>query len=266
MKRFNLNEFLWFLVLVAFSILMFYLLNTGKIRVFVHPKMIKYMTFSFFGFVILAVHQFKKTFTVKSRRPISKIYIVFFLVVASAFYSAEKGINLSIADNKGISVTSGVKNNSTQKVDAGTQSPNNSAGNYLKDSFKQSSRAQDTIIFDENNYYGLLYELGENYEAYKGKKVILTGFVYKQEDFKEKEFVIGRLLVSCCTADSQLVGLIAEWEEALSLEKEQWVSVEGILEVGNFTDSVTGESYDMPKVKVGKLEKIAQPKDHLIYP
>jgi len=47
MKRFNINKLIWFIILVLFTYYVHNLFNTGKISMYIHPKMFKYVLFSF---------------------------------------------------------------------------------------------------------------------------------------------------------------------------------------------------------------------------
>ena len=44
-------------------------------------------------------------------------------------------------------------------------------------------------------------------------------------------FVIGRMLMTCCEADTQYVGLVCRWPDARLLAKGEWVEVTASIEI-----------------------------------
>jgi len=58
----------------------------------------------------------------------------------------------------------------------------------------------------------------------------LTCFVYKDPKLAKNQFVMTRLVVACCIADATPIGIIAETPDALNFEDDTWLEVEGILQ------------------------------------
>lgn len=113
----------------------------------------------------------------------------------------------------------------------------------------------DIIVFNVKNYIHYLEEIGRNINEHKGKKVIISGFVHKEDSFKKNEFILSRILMNCCAADSQVLGIICNWDKIEMIEKDSWVNIEGILTSKN----------NHPVILVQKLEKAKTPDNTYIY-
>ncbi len=74
-------------------------------------------------------------------------------------------------------------------------------------------------------------DLGEEMDKYDGKTVRFKGMVAQSPVLQADCFVIGRMLMTCCEADTQYVGLVCRWPEAKTLDKGAWVTVTASIEV-----------------------------------
>jgi uncharacterized repeat protein (TIGR03943 family) len=97
-------------------------------------------------------------------------------------------------------------------------------------------------------------------ENFFGKKIELSGFVYREDDFQPNQLVVGRFAVSCCSADASPYGVLIEFPNAKAFAKDTWVKVTGTIEKGHYHDN------DIFKVHAAKIEKIAAPKTPYVYP
>ena len=83
----------------------------------------------------------------------------------------------------------------------------------------------DTIEIEDDDY-GIWYmDVSERPEAYRNKTVRFKGQVLKNKYFKDKNFVPGRKVMTCCEADMQFIGYISFYDNISSLENKQWVTV-----------------------------------------
>jgi putative membrane protein len=239
MKRFNFNEFLWFFILGTFTIYMYYLLSTGMIYTFIHPELIRYAAFSFVIFGELAVFQFFKIFTVKTRVTFRNGYMLFFITLIIGIFIAPKGLNPDIWRKKGLTLVS------SSRIE--------NIGNHNHD--EKTLINGDTIMFNDRNYVHYLEDISSNIEKHVGKKVVIGGFVLRDKSFDKNQFMISRVLMNCCAADSQAVGIKCEYMLAGNLKEGEWVRVEGIL----------GVEKDTPVITVQKLQRTEKPKNFYIY-
>jgi putative membrane protein len=118
----------------------------------------------------------------------------------------------------------------------------------------------DTIQVPEEFFMETLTSVDLFLDRFVGKKLELTGFVYRQEEMTDKQFVIGRFSVQCCSADAAPFGVLAEYDRANTLENDGWVTVTGKIEKTKFNDA---------EIMILKVEKVvrAQPaKTPYVYP
>lgn len=250
MKRFNLNEFIWFAILTMFSLYIYYLLSTGKIVLFIHPKMVKYAAFSFVVFGQLAVFQFFKVFTVKTRKSFKSGYLMFIFALAVGVFLAPGGLNSDIGNKKGVTL---VSSGNIENI-----------GKHTHDEEERISG--DVITFNQKNYIHYLEDLSKNIDAHQGKVIKINGLVLKDRpDLDKDEFVVTRLLINCCAADSQVLGVICKWDKAETLEKDTWISIEGTVGYKLHIDKNSSVIGKYPVIKVNKLEKTKKPANPYIY-
>jgi putative membrane protein len=85
--------------------------------------------------------------------------------------------------------------------------------------------SQDVIEVDDDDY-GIWYmDVNDRPEVYKDKTVCVKGQVLKNRQFKKKNFVPGRKVMTCCAADMQFIGYIAEYDKVDELTNKEWVKV-----------------------------------------
>jgi putative membrane protein len=120
--------------------------------------------------------------------------------------------------------------------------------------------AEGPIVIESGNYYPILCDLYTDLDKYVGRTVTVTGFVFRDESFAVDQFVTARLLMVCCAADMQTVGLLCQYDGAPQLESDSWVTVTGVLQKVPFG----GE--DAPCIAVGSVEAVEAPEDAYIYP
>lgn len=83
----------------------------------------------------------------------------------------------------------------------------------------------DIIEIDDDDY-GIWYmDVSERPEVYDNKTVRFKGQVLKNKYFKDKNFVPGRRVMTCCEADIAFIGYISYYNDIASLENKQWVTV-----------------------------------------
>lgn len=239
MKRFNINEFIWFFILAMFTMYIYLLLSTGKITLYIHPKMVKYSAFSLVVLGELTIFQFFKIFTVKTRVKFKNGYVMFLMALVLGVFIDPGGLNSDISSKKGVTVVSSSNIESIGKH-------SHHEGQVIEG---------NEVIFNEKNYVHYLEDLSKNLDKHIGKKVKITGFILKDEKLDNNEFVITRMLMNCCAADSQVLGIAARGENVDSLHDDQWITVEGKI-------SAKGKQ---PIILIQKLNKIEKPDNPYIY-
>lgn len=112
---------------------------------------------------------------------------------------------------------------------------------------------------NDENFIAVTRILDQWGSEFVGKRIEYFGFVYREEDFEEDQFVIARFGISCCAADASVYGTIATYGEAAKLENDEWVRVEGTLSTTMYHD------VEIPMIEIHQLVKVKQPKDPYVY-
>ncbi|MCM0649326.1 TIGR03943 family protein [Clostridium swellfunianum] len=249
MKRFNINEFIWFLILSLFTLYIYFLISSGKITLFLHPKMVKYAAFSFIVFGELAVVQLFKVFTVATRVRFKKGYLLFFITLIIGVFIAPGGLTSQIGEKKGVILVS------SSHIESIAEHSHNE---------KQRIEGNE-IIFNEKNYIHYLEDLSDHIDEHIGKKIRITGFVLKDNKLSKNEFLVSRMLINCCAADSQILGVVGSYDKSEALEKDSWIVVEGKVSLKEEKDINNKVIKKYPVILVEKLINIEKPNNPYIY-
>ena len=117
------------------------------------------------------------------------------------------------------------------------------------------------IVMDSDTFASWLTALYTKPDAWVGKKITATGSVWKDAELFEKdEFALARMMMTCCAADMQPVGVLAQWNDVPALTDGEWIEVTGTLSKKPYKDS-----FD-PLIIVETIKKITPPQREYIYP
>ena len=294
--RINVEIIFKLIVFLGFSVFFIILIKTGNVKKYVHPRIIPYMKFAVAGFIAISLFTIGEIFRTKGPGMNLKKYILFLIPLFLSFVIPPKTAVLSSSVIKGngvngINYGSDYKDNTNSKSDDtiditaddtttdddtttnGTNSDvsqnngdvsadeNNIAGTGEDYGSEQLKIEGNNIIVDDSNFAPWIMELYYDVEKYEGKNIEMVGFVYKDdESLKENEFVVARLMMVCCAADMQPVGIVCQYDKTSELKSEEWVKVKGILETYDFA----GEKN--PIIKVESIEPTDKPKEEIVYP
>ncbi len=137
-----------------------------------------------------------------------------------------------------------------------------SVGGLAPISAAQSEQLASTIPSRERNIldWVKLFQSPEGWSIYAGQDASVVGFVYRDERFGPQEFMISRFVISCCVADGQPIGLIVRSPEAAEWVDDQWLQIEGQIEIAAFN----GQS--VPLLLAVEMEPVDPPAQPYLYP
>ncbi|PYI50803.1 TIGR03943 family putative permease subunit [Paenibacillus flagellatus] len=118
----------------------------------------------------------------------------------------------------------------------------------------------DPMVVKEELYMETLTTLDLYAASFAGKKVKLSGFVYRDETMNDKQFVIGRFAVQCCSADAAPFGVLVEFDRANLYATDEWLELTGTIGRTTFNGS------ELLVVKAEKIARIEPPKEQYVYP
>ena len=118
----------------------------------------------------------------------------------------------------------------------------------------------DIQVEDED--YGIWYmDVAERPEAYEGRKVRFKGQVLKNKYFKDKNFVPGRKVMTCCADDTQFIGYISFYNNIAALENREWIWVTATIKY-EFQMAYKKKG---PVLYVESIEKTGAPREEMVF-
>ncbi len=285
MKRFNKSEWLGFIFLMGLTLYLGYLLRKGNIVSYIHPKRIPLMWAALGGLILLMGYQSMKVFTTPSRKTNYLSYLPLgFLILCSimtltlqetdrfspgkvqssvvAAAGTKERVEKILPDEK-----SGEENNTSQEAfnpDSGQEDLYEPSLNSEREENKtEDYRLLEKIELNSDNYTKIISDIEQNPEKYIGKKIKLEGFVYRDPQFDEDEFVIARMYMLCCAADAQVTGLMCRWDKSTIVRDEQWIVAEGVLMCEDY--EIDGGTSRIPVIQLSKVTKLKTPENQYIY-
>ena len=206
MRRFNINEFLASLILLLLSVFIMISVKTSHINNLVHPRMNKYLIVAGVIFLVLGIINFKKAFTINYRGRIKLEYIIFVLAIT---------IIIATTNNQNIFNVTNLKN-----IKFSTQEIAINEGKHIHEI------NEGKIELNKDNFYCYLSEIEENLEKYIGRKISIEGLVFFGSN---NEMVIAKTIMSCCLADSQMLGIRCYYNGE-KFKQGQMIKLTGIID------------------------------------
>lgn len=96
-------------------------------------------------------------------------------------------------------------------------------------------------------------------DNFVGKKIDISGFVYREPDMKPEQFVVSRLAMSCCSADAAPYGILVKSSQ-LNLKKDTWIHLTGVIGKTDYDGNTILE------ITAKQITVIKAPKDPYVYP
>ncbi len=119
---------------------------------------------------------------------------------------------------------------------------------------------RDVIQVTPKRYIETLTTIDLYREAFLGKTIEISGFVYREGSMGPKQFGVSRFAISCCSADASPYGVMATFGKADTLATDEWVSVTGKLGTTLYND------IEIIQIDVVKVVKIPAPDDPYVSP
>lgn len=256
MKRFNFDEFLWFIVLTLLNLFLFYLVYTKKINFYIGKNMIKYIYFSIISLTSVTLFQIRNIFTPKSSINIKLKLIPIILAILLGIISVSKQQSF-----KHFELGNELRGNDEASIDKNSLSEHDHNININSDSINLSKDINNiyeddtnkVIVIDENNPM-ILEDIRLNPSKYIGRDLEVNGFVCNEDYLNKNQFIIGRIIMTCCAADSKAVGIIAEYNNASELKENQNIDAIGTIKAATVKDN-NNVSHTVPVLVIKDLKK-----------
>ena len=229
-----MKEILNAMIYTILSMLLVLLVLQERLKSFLHPKMFGYVHFLIAGLMILAIYNWYIVYTSRKKLNMANCQSVWhylpFLFVMVIIMLNPSNLSAQVIENKMVST---IKPESKAEKDKDKVEAIDQEELRVIDtpSTTTMSSQELNLMLSESadNFVPWIERVSNNPHDYVGEKIVVNGFVYKEETFEADNLVVARLLVTCCVADSMVVGFYVESEEAPNFEKDMWIQVEGVV-------------------------------------
>ncbi len=248
----NNGSFIQSILLLGFIILLAWLDITRQLSLYINPKFIVLTELSYFLLIPMLIIQLLAP-VLPARNTDEHChthggiwrYVPFFAILLFAFAVPENTLNANLVSSKGLNSQPIVTANSIQDL------PRPLAAALSKMSI---------IKITNLNYTEAVCEINNFPQDYLGKKVTITGFVFRSPELASNQISLVRYVVMCCTADSQPYGIMCEATDTKNYPDGTWLTIEGVVQMSKYEDK------DVPSIKITSLQKIEEPQDPYVYP
>jgi len=253
MRNVNWNELIWFAILFSFSIYLFFLIASGDILYFIHPRSVKFTISTMAIFSLLTIFQVKRIINAP-RRPLHLGYLIFILPLIMGITIAPRGVTEQIAHTRGISIAT------TQ------QEKGFSLFSTTGSSTKGGYATEGILVIDDSIFEGAVNHIKNNIDLYEGQQISLSGFIFRHDHFDDDTIFISRLLITCCAADAMITGILADGEGLSDYEDYEWIEIQGVIDRVIYFDPWLNMEYEAPIVRASTSRSIEKPLYPYVYP
>lgn len=245
MKRWFHFDIVWTALLLGIFTMISVMVLSGGINRYLHPKMIYYVYFSLvvlLGLIIVQMMKLVRESPIKPFRPGLLVFAIPLIFYVSVLSDTDETV---FVDNRTVSLA--------------MDDPNDPSRLYSQ-AYEQSLQEPESDMFRE-----IAYLPPDEFEARLDEPVSLVGFIYRDKNFTGDEFLISRLLMVFCIADTQVVGVPANYPGISEYEQGTWVKVSGRL-----TKKILPETnaYGLdwtPAIVIDQLEPTSEPANSYLY-
>lgn len=249
MKKFNFDEFLWFIVLFFLDLWIIYLTMANKINFYVGNNLIRYVYIAIIMLSIMSIFQIKNIFTYKSNVSIKMKLIPILLALILALISI-----FNLKTFKHTELSKELIENREKVIDIKSFYEHEFDYNLGKNSESNLNSNKEEIIKVNEKNPMILEDIKINPKKYIGKKLEIHGFVCKESYLNSNQFIIGRIIITCCAADSKVVGIIGEYDKVNDLRENDNVKIEGRIGSSSIKDE-NNLTHNVPVIIVEDFEK-----------
>lgn len=278
MKKLNLDIIIKISILLGFSLFYFKIIINNELIMYVHPRMVPFVLLGMISMLIISLFLVKDIFKNKKKKIKFKNYIIFVIPIIMIFFmesnsvssTAIKSSDINVNASPNLTSDSNLNNLSRDNINQDNNLKNDSRSDVSKEKYgnnlqitsdKKELDIKDNVInINSKNFVFSLDEILANPEKYVGQDIEITGFVYKDKNIKENEFIIGRFMMLCCAADMQIAGIKCDSNNLESYDNDTWIKVSGKIKTDIYEGAIE------PVIVVEKIEKDLSPDTSYVYP
>jgi len=249
-RRFSPQELLWAGVLLAYSVLFGYLLVSGRIRDLVHPRFVPFTVMGALCLLLLSGAQIASAVRRRQPRPPRSVLALFLLpfVAVPLFVASSSSI---LAGDANVTIASAFS----------------SAAGVSGVASAAPIPATGPIVLNRENYYSVYTAIYDSPAAYTGRRVTVTGFVYKSPLVQGPgRFLTARELMWCCAVDVATIGFLSDFSGGTIPAADTWVTVSGTLATTTMTLPEGNGPSTVPLLLVDTLRVMKSHDFTFVYP
>lgn len=221
MKRFNLDQFIWFCILMMISVILSTMLFTGKIFLLIDGKRNFSTSIMLIILYLLTIVQTTRIFTVPSRSGVKRGYFQYLILIGILLLVSNIDISKTSLLMKGVKLFHSEHNHGEKHNHA-------HADLILND--------EGRIVINSSNFHEAIEEVTTHKEKFLGKEFEIEGIYYKDLNYPNK-FIITQLNMNCCIADSDYLGILCEKDNLENIDLEVGDEIKVIGKMSEFNDN-----------------------------
>ena len=255
------------IILLGFTFYITQLVSTGDIIYYIAPRMTPYVknaSILLFGIAIFQIYLALQSNRednddtcdcehIPSRSIFVNIgtYSLFILPLLMGFIMPDTVMGSSVASMKGMNLSSDQYLSQSLATSETMRAPDVVAeeDTELAELFKSDIYTEDyallgmrlykkdMITIEEEGFMEMITSIDLYIDNFIGKKIKMTGFVYREDDMPSNQFVISRLAMQCCSADTAPYGIMVESEIANRFAEDTWVELTGVIGQTTYNDN-----------------------------
>ncbi len=248
MRKLNLSAVVWTLLMLGIVVGIGTLFFTGNMGYFLHPRTWGALGAAAVTLALLTLVSVRSWRSGHSRA-ISFSHLLFLLPLLCGLLVSPEMLSKQMIAQKGLS---GIFHHGHDHSHGG--------GRHV------ILQPAGRIVVTDDQFLSMMEEFWERADALSGREVEIAGFVYSAPSLGKHNFVLARLVMTCCAADAEIAGMICRWPDRADLQDGDWVRIVGTLAKQQFYNLNQQEPQMMPYLEVKTLEKIEKPEQEYIYP
>jgi putative membrane protein len=256
-RYFSFDRLLWGLTMLAWALRIAFLLSRGTIYNYLHPKMLPFAFGAMVMFSILALERLLKLHTAHRDRQLRLGYLIFMAPLLLSLTAGTQALGASALSTRLLNTGTASTGQGKLQIQRNTRT--------VAQILEQTGH-DDLLIFDSSVFAELFFDMAAEPQKYVGRLVEVTGFVHRAANLQNDQVFITRLLITCCAADSDPLGIMASGAALASLADNRWVTVRGRLTTSQYRNPYTNGMQILPLLQVMDIDHDTIPAVQYIYP
>lgn len=237
MNKLNKDVLIKSLILMGFILLYLFILAKDKLKLYVHPSYTLIIISTIILLLIILVFVISDLFTINIHKVYYKNYLVFILTLIIIITS-------QVCSFKNLSYDNNIIIHSKP---------------YSNHNINNLTFEDNIIQINKNNFVYSLDEILTYPYNYEGMNIKITGFIYKDKNLTDDQFIIARYMMVCCASNMQIAGIKCESNTLINYPEYTWVEVTGTIhtkEIPNIDTIILTEN----------IKEVNNPDTSYVYP